>query len=85
MPEQQRQRAKGRKIGRNTKHQATIYAATDRWNKNRKRAMRRHLRSNPHDVLAIELFRKRYGATENIGLSGKGRRLLKSNLTTVSK
>jgi hypothetical protein len=47
--------------------------------------MRRHLRSNPHDVLAIELFRKRYGATENIGLSGKGRRLLKATSRRQSK
>lgn len=77
MPAQQKQKAKGRKIGRNKKHQAQIYESTDRWNKNRKRAMRRHLRSNPGDFSSAAIYEKRYGKIQ-IKYSNKGRRLMKS-------
>lgn len=80
MPEQQRQRAKGRKIGRNKKHQAQIYESTDRWERNRKRAMRRHLRDNPGDFSSAAIYEKRYGKLQ-IKYSSKGRRLMKSKKT----
>jgi hypothetical protein len=77
MPQQQKAKAKGRKIGRNKKHQATIYKSADRWETNRKRAMRRHLRANPSDTVTAAEFEKRYGKVQSLGLSCRGKKLKK--------
>ena len=74
MPEQQKTRAKGRKIGRNKKHQAGIYRSTDRLEKNRKRRLRRHLRNHPLDVPTAALFDRDCGGLQSIGSSGRARR-----------
>lgn len=75
--QQQKQKAKGRKIGRNKKHQATLYKSGDRWEKNRKRAMRRHVRDNPSDSFAAAEYEKRYGKVQSIGISARGKKLIK--------
>lgn len=77
MPQQQKAKAKGRKIGRNKKHQATLYKSGDRWEKNRKRAMRRHLRDNPNDEAVRAEFEKRYGSAVSQGISTHGKHKLK--------
>jgi hypothetical protein len=70
--------SKGKKIGRNINHQSKVYYATDRLRRNRKRAMRRHLRRNPGDFRTATLYEERFGEkVVSLGLSGKGRRLLK--------
>lgn len=77
MPEQQRVRAKGRKIGRNRKHQAAMYRAQDRASKNRKRRMRRHLRNHPADEMAAAIFAQDYGAralATGVGVSARADR-----------
>jgi hypothetical protein len=74
VPEQQKARAKGRKIGRNRKHQATIYRATDRANKNRKRRMRRHLRNHPSDEQGAALYEREYGGIAHIGVTARASR-----------
>lgn len=67
---------KNKKYGSNV-DSCKIYQATDRWNKNRKRAMRRHIRANPGDFHAHTLYEKRYGGkVKDLGVSSKGRRLL---------
>jgi hypothetical protein len=77
MPVQQKVKAKGRKIGRNKKHQAALYKSGDRWEKNRKRAMRRHVRDNPLDADAAAQYEKRYGKVQPLGLSARGKKLAK--------
>lgn len=75
--QKQKQKSGGaRKIGRNKRHQATLYVSGDRWNKNRKRAMRRHLRSHPFDKSTSSAFEQRYGKVESIGLTALGKRRL---------
>jgi len=88
MPAQQRQRAKGRKIGRNKKHQAASYSAERRTEKNRKRRMRRHLRNHPADTATAAMFAQWYGRTTleaSIGISGRAARRLRraAGTTTV--
>lgn len=75
MPAQQKARAKGRKIGRNKKHQAAVYLATRRMEKNAKRRLRRHVRSNPGDASAARTYAKTFGPVEPLGLSGRGQKL----------
>jgi hypothetical protein len=77
MPAQQTaKKAKGRKIGRNRKHQATVYAAQMRDERNRKRRMRRHLRRNPQDTRGAEDYVKQFGGKLfDWGLDGHGRKL----------
>lgn len=59
------------------KHRA--YYSTALWERNRKRAMRRHIRSNPGDFRAHTLYEQRYGGkVKDLGLSSKGRSLLKT-------
>lgn len=70
-------KAKGRKIGRNIKHQASVYAAMGRYERNRKRALRRHLRDHPFDMANAAIYTNRYGKVADIGYSGRGRRRLK--------
>jgi GrpB-like predicted nucleotidyltransferase (UPF0157 family) len=52
----------GRKLGRGKHHQASIYKGEGRWDKNRKRAMRRHLRKNPEDQQNLQAYEQRYGS-----------------------
>lgn len=66
-----------RKIGRNKAHQAVIYAREGRWDSNRERAMRQHLRDNPHDTKTAAEFEKRYGKVQSLGLSCRGKKLVK--------
>lgn len=75
MAKQTKQQAKGRKIGRNKKHQATLYLSGDRWNVNRKRAMKRHIRDNPRDEDNRAAYAVRYGKPESLGLSARGKQL----------
>ena len=75
--QQQKARAKGRKIGRNRKHQSTLYASGGRYERNKKRRMRRHMRDNPSDVFVrIRFERIGYGLASSHGLSSQGRRKL---------
>jgi hypothetical protein len=76
MPAQQTsKKAKGRKIGRNRKHQATVYSAQMRDERNRKRRMRRHLRSHPQDSKGADAYVKEFGGKlYDWGLTGRGRK-----------
>lgn len=48
---------KGRKIGRYSKHPSSMrYKSERRWEKNKLRRMRRHLRSYPGDLQAKEIL-----------------------------
>jgi len=76
MAEQQKARAKGRKIGRNKKHQATLYKSGGRFEKNRKRRMLRHLRANPNDEQNASFYRLEVGKLDAPPTS-RGRKLLK--------
>jgi hypothetical protein len=49
---------KGRKIGRYAKHPSSMrYKAERRWEKNKVRRMRRHLKTYPSDLQAERLLR----------------------------
>lgn len=78
MPEQQQKaKAKGKKIGRNKKHQAVVYRTTGRLEKNAKRRLMRHVRSNPGDASAAAVYEATYGKAASLGLNGRGRKLRK--------
>src|SRR5687768_13970169 len=76
MPAQQTsKKAKGRKIGRNRKHQAQAYAAQMRDERNRKRKMRRHLRDHPQDAKGADAYVKQFGGKlYDWNLTGRGRK-----------
>lgn len=72
--QQQKAKAKGRKIGRNKKHQATIYKQAMRLERNKKRKMRRHLQDHPDDVQGYKRYAEINGkpAADQIALTMRG-------------
>jgi hypothetical protein len=75
MAEQQKAKAKGRKIGRNKKHQAALYKSGARYEINKKRKMRRHIKSNPTDWQNAARYGQLFGGTASFGRTRKGRKL----------
>lgn len=70
--------AKGKKIGRNKKHQAALYKSGGRLEINKKRKMLTHLRSNPLDSAALRNLQRISGNKDVLlpKLNHKGRRVL---------
>jgi hypothetical protein len=76
MAEQQKAKAKGRKIGRNKKHQAALYKSGARYDINKKRKMRRHIRNFPNDAEAVIHLRRLFPGNIDLKPTARGKRRL---------